>query len=321
MLAHQRRRHLGVAAGMPRRPPGCASCCSCLRRWPTRSTASAAPSVTPCSSGWPRTSPWCRPSTCARVGPARGAWPACGRRPRERGRSRLTLGPVAVFPGDEHVGYLEGAPARPPAEAPCWSIWPAAPPSAPLDRPAEHDFVPHVTLTQGIDEVTAGLGGGRVQPSWARRAGRGSTVPPPARGAASGSTGRRWRPIADVGSGPRPTSWAEVAWSSSSRPAEHLVDPQADGPRWTSGRRWTRSPARIAMTCPDGGPAEGDRWWWWLATPRSGGRAWLAEVGLGSDGAVARRRLARRSRRCRSRRRRPPDPGGRVGRWPRPGAA
>jgi 2'-5' RNA ligase len=105
----------------------------------------------------------------------------------------LTIGPVAVFPGHEHVGYLEVHGSNAAAAMLVDLARRAAAP--PLDRPAEHDFVPHVTLTQGIDER-------RLASVMEASAG---WTPQPTRVEClhlleeqHEVDGRRWRPIADL---------------------------------------------------------------------------------------------------------------------------
>ncbi len=110
----------------------------------------------------------------------------------------LTLGPVAVFPGDEHVAYLEVR-GSDPAEAALADLQRRVS-RRPLDRPPDHDFVPHVTLTQGIDparlaSVVAASGGWQAEPVHVDR------LHLLEHQHAGGS--RRWVPVADVVLAPR----------------------------------------------------------------------------------------------------------------------
>jgi 2'-5' RNA ligase len=138
----------------------------------------------------------------------------------EVGPLDLVIGPVTTFEGEEHVAYLEvrgddravtglrrlqHLAFRPPFE-----------------RQVDHDFVPHVTLTQGVDET-------RLRAVVAAASGwEGETVcvdalhlleehhPP---------EGKRWTPIADVPLGPRRVvgrGGLEVELT-----AGQLVDPEA----------------------------------------------------------------------------------------------
>jgi 2'-5' RNA ligase len=61
----------------------------------------------------------------------------------------LRLGPIRVFPGVEHVAFL--AVDGQPGELDRLRRLRTAVFRAPLSRILEHDFVPHVTVTQGID--------------------------------------------------------------------------------------------------------------------------------------------------------------------------
>jgi 2'-5' RNA ligase len=112
------------------------------------------------------------------------------------GRSQpldLRLGPIRVFPGPEHVAFL--AVDGPPGELDRLRSLRAGVFRAPLERPLDHDFVPHVTVTQGIDagrlasvlDATAD-----VEPV-AVRIGRVHVLHEQHRPA-----GRVWAPIADV---------------------------------------------------------------------------------------------------------------------------
>ncbi len=146
----------------------------------------------------------------------------------EVGPLDLVIGPVARFEGDEHVAYLSvrgddrttAALGR--LQSRCFR--------APFERKVDHGFVPHVTLTQGIDA-------GRLDAVLAAAAGwEGETVrtdalhlleerhPP---------EGKRWTPIADVPLGPRAVvgrGGLELELTAS-----RLLDPEAavalpDGP-------------------------------------------------------------------------------------------
>ena len=61
----------------------------------------------------------------------------------------LRLGPIRVFPGVEHVAFL--AVDGEPGQLDRLRKLRAAVLQPPLERALEHDFVPHVTVTQGID--------------------------------------------------------------------------------------------------------------------------------------------------------------------------
>ena len=174
------------------------------------------------------------------------------------GRARpleLTVGPVAVFPGDEHVAYLEvhGSAA---AEAGLAALHRRVN-QAPLDRPADHDFVPHVTLTQGVDaERLATVV--EASADW---------TPQPVRidglhllEEQHQPEGRRWRPVADVDLG-------AVAHRGPRRPGAgaHLERaPRSAGPG-RAGR--CRRAGRDRGGCVAAAGAVHGRWWWWPARP------------------------------------------------------
>ena len=139
------------------------------------------------------------------------------------GRTRpleLAIGPVAVFPGHEHVAYLEvhGTPA---AEAALVELQGRVT-RAPLDRPADHDFVPHVTLTQGVDAdrlaaVVAASADWTPQPLPVERLHLLEEQHQPG--------GRRWVPIADVALAP-PVIVGRGGLELELTPGE-LLDPEA----------------------------------------------------------------------------------------------
>jgi 2'-5' RNA ligase len=105
----------------------------------------------------------------------------------------LDLGPVAVFPGDEHVAYL-GVSGDADALAGLSRLRADAL-RPPLEREIDHDFVPHVTLTQGVDPARlAAVGAASV--GWTAEPVRLERLHLLEEQHRPG--GRRWIPIADV---------------------------------------------------------------------------------------------------------------------------
>jgi 2'-5' RNA ligase len=129
----------------------------------------------------------------------------------------LDLGPVAAFPGDEGVAYLEVG-----GDADALDELRQAVFRAPLERRLDHDFVPHVTLTQGVDAARLGAvltaaadwGVVRVRMDSVHLLEERHT-----------EAGRQWAPIADVPFGPRAVvgrGGLELELTAS-----ELVDPEA----------------------------------------------------------------------------------------------
>ncbi len=144
----------------------------------------------------------------------------------------LLLGPVVAFPGHEHVAYLEvrGGDDRAGADLERLRRHVFRPP---LERPIDHGFVPHVTVTQGVDEsrlaaVLEASAGWVGQPVRFDRMHLLDEQHPP--------EGKRWVPIADVELGPR-SIVGRGGLELELTPSE-LVDPEAT--------------AALAASSPDG---------------------------------------------------------------------
>jgi 2'-5' RNA ligase len=119
---------------------------------------------------------------------------------RAAGQARpleLTLGPVAAFEGHDGVAYLEVGGAAPALAA--LADLRRRVLTGPLDRPIDYDFVPHATVTQGVDaeRLAAVLAGAA---SWSPQPWRAEwlTLLEERHGAA----GRRWVPVAEVALAP-----------------------------------------------------------------------------------------------------------------------
>ena len=110
----------------------------------------------------------------------------------------LVLGPVTAFPGDEGVAYL--AVRGEDAVMAALQRLQSGVFRKPFEREVDHDFVPHVTITQGVDSArleavltaSAGWDGVAVRIDALHLLEEQHTP-----------AGRRWAPIADVPLGPR----------------------------------------------------------------------------------------------------------------------
>jgi len=119
---------------------------------------------------------------------------------RAAGQARplpLTLGPVAAFAGHDGVAYLEVGGAAPALAALVELRRRVL--TGPLDRPIDHDFVPHATVAQGVDaERLASVLDAAA--SWSPQPWRAEWLTLLQEG--HGAGGRRWVPIAEVALGP-----------------------------------------------------------------------------------------------------------------------
>ena len=263
--ARPRSDRLAVGRRVPRQRLGVASCCLLPAR--TRSTGCAAPSAIRLSTRWRPHITLVPPVNVASRRPARRAAPCCAAAGRHgSGASTCRSGRWPPSPGHEHVAYLEVGGDEPMAAA-LRTAAPARRWSPPLDRPIDHDFVPHVTLTQGVDEATAGRGAGRR-----RRVGS----PEPVRFERLHLLEERTSPKG--GGGRRsPTSTSARAHIVGRGGLEleltpgELVDPEARLPCRRTGRRRARPAA--ALEVPAGAPAR------WCGGP-SRGRGGRPRAGL-----------------------------------------
>jgi 2'-5' RNA ligase len=162
----------------------------------------------------------------------------------EVGPLDLILGPVATFEGDEHVAYLEvGGDDR--SVAALGRLHTRAF-QAPFERRVDHDFVPHVTLTQGIDDerldavavAASGWEGERVHIDALHLL---EERHPP--------EGKRWTPIAYIALGPRIVI-GRGGLELELTPSE-LVDPEAAAAAGLSGDE----PDRPTVPVPGGSRA------------------------------------------------------------------
>jgi 2'-5' RNA ligase len=133
----------------------------------------------------------------------------------------LRLGPVVAFPGHEHVAYLEvrGQDDRALESLHRLQRHVFRPP---LERTIDHDFVPHVTVTQGVDaaRLAAVLEAAR---SWEDQPARFERIH--LLDEQHPSEGKRWVPVADVELGPR-SIVGRGGLELELTPSE-LVDPEA----------------------------------------------------------------------------------------------
>jgi len=225
----------------------------------------------------------------------------------------LRLGPVTTFPTEEHVAYLavDGGGDDPEGQCQTLEELRAAVFVPPFERDLDHDFVPHVTVSQGLDterlvNVLAATAGYRDRPVrfdalylLEQR---------------HGPAGRRWVAVADValgapvivGRGGLPTELTSgelvdpeaAAWladqrasgaadkSDSGSEAEPDLDPVGSRPLVTVARRegavvgvgqgWTAGPAADLVELTVGDPNDGTNdhlaaAWWSAAASRRAG--------------------------------------------------
>ena len=144
----------------------------------------------------------------------------------------LKLGPVTTFPTEEHVAYLavEGGGRNPERQRRALDELRAAVFVPPFERALDHDFVPHVTVGQGLDpdRLAAVLAATADYRDRAVRVGSIHLLEQ-----RHTEVGRRWVPVADVALGPA------VIVGRGGLPIEltsgELVDPEARA--WLADRR------------------------------------------------------------------------------------
>ena len=170
---------------------------------------------------------------------------AAARRP---GPLELTLGPVTTFPTDEHIAYIEvdGGGADPERQRRALAELRTVVFVPPFQRQLDHDFVPHVTIGQGLDgprlasvvEACVDYRDRQVRVEALHLLEQ-----------RHDDRGRRWVPVADVVLGP------PVIVGRGGLPTElhsgELVDPEAGA--WLAPTVGPRRPGR-----PRGEPAAGD---------------------------------------------------------------
>lgn len=185
----------------------------------------------------------------------------------------LVLGPVTAFPGDEHVVYLavggeDGS--RSSLTRLRDQVF-----RAPLERRLDHDFVPHVTLTTGVDEarLDAVLA---AAADWTGEPARFGRVHLLAERRPQGNV--RWIPIADVALGPRiivGRGGLELELTPS-----QVLDPEADAARARWSGRAEVEPAQVGRAEVELADLDGP------GGPHPSGRGWPLVVVARREGQV-----------------------------------